>query len=174
MRRAESPQAQPSDVDSTHTNYPRELAEPPSSRRGALDERRPSRDALPGNGRAVADRGLTGSSGSGEEGARVAIAWDGITRAETLGADGARTRHALAAKRYEWPRVFELLSKNQELVNTVNTTRPGGSSLYAPLHQASFPPVSSIRGGVSARPPPRPPRSSRERPVRVPPDPERP
>lgn len=64
------------------------------------------------------------------------IVWDGITQAETLHEDAVRTRHALAdaAKRYEWPRVFELLSKHGELVNT---TRPGGSSLYAPLHQAA-------------------------------------
>ena len=64
------------------------------------------------------------------------IVWDGITQAETLHEDAVRTRHALAdaAKRYEWPRVFEILTGKPELVNT---TRPGGSSLYAPLHQAA-------------------------------------
>jgi len=64
------------------------------------------------------------------------IVWDGITQAETLHEDAVRSRHALAdaAKRYEWPRVFELLSRHDELVNT---TRPGGSSLFAPLHQAA-------------------------------------
>jgi len=66
----------------------------------------------------------------------VDIVWDGITRAEMLHEGAAQTRHALAdaAKSYNWPRVFELLSEHTELVNT---TRPGGSSLYTPLHQAA-------------------------------------
>jgi hypothetical protein len=64
------------------------------------------------------------------------IVWDGITRADTLHEGAAQVRHALAdaAKSYNWSRVFELLSEHSELVNT---TRPGGSSLYAPLHQAA-------------------------------------
>ena len=64
------------------------------------------------------------------------IVWDGITRAETLHEEAVQLRHRLAdaAKSYNWPRVFELLSEHNELVNT---TRPGGSSLYAPLHQAA-------------------------------------
>lgn len=64
------------------------------------------------------------------------IVWDGITRAETLREEAAQIRHALAdaSKSYNWVRVFELLSEHTELVNT---TRPGGSSLYAPLHQAA-------------------------------------
>ena len=63
------------------------------------------------------------------------IVWDGITRAETLHEGAAQIRHALAdaAKSYNWPRVFDLLSENR---NLVNTTRLGGSSLYAPLHQS--------------------------------------
>src|SRR4051794_38098056 len=74
--------------------------------------------------------------GSAAEGMRVDIVWDGITQAETLHEGAAQIRHALAdaAKSYNWPRVFELLSEHKELVNT---TRPGGSSLYAPLHQAA-------------------------------------
>ena len=66
----------------------------------------------------------------------VDIVWDGITRPETLHEEAAQIRHALAdaAKSYNWPRVFDLLSEHKELVNT---TRPGGSSLYAPLHQAA-------------------------------------
>ena len=64
------------------------------------------------------------------------IVWDGITRAESLPEGAAQIRHALAdaAKSYNWPRVFELLSEHKDLVNT---TRPGGSSLYAPVHQAA-------------------------------------
>jgi len=61
--------------------------------------------------------------------------WDGLTRPETLGEDSVRVRQRLAAaaKSYDWPRVISVLSEHPELVNT---TRPGGSSLYAPLHQA--------------------------------------
>lgn len=64
------------------------------------------------------------------------IVWDGIARAETLNEDAVETRHALAdaAKRYNWPRVLRLIAEHQELVNTC---RPGGSSLYAPSHQAA-------------------------------------
>jgi hypothetical protein len=62
--------------------------------------------------------------------------WDGLTRPETLGEESVRVRQGLAhaAKNYDWPRVIAILSEHQELINT---TRPGGSSLYAPLHQAA-------------------------------------
>ena len=62
--------------------------------------------------------------------------WDGLTRPETLREEPARVRQNLAdsAKNYDWPRVMAILSEHQELINT---TRPGGSSLYAPLHQAA-------------------------------------
>jgi hypothetical protein len=62
--------------------------------------------------------------------------WDGLTRPETLGEESVQVRQGLAhaAKNYDWPRVMAILSEHQELVNT---TRPGGSSLYAPLHQAA-------------------------------------
>jgi hypothetical protein len=64
------------------------------------------------------------------------IVWDGITRAETLTPEAAAVRQQLAdaAKGYDWPRTLELLGENPQLVNT---TRPGGRSLYAPLHQAA-------------------------------------
>jgi hypothetical protein len=66
----------------------------------------------------------------------VDIVWDGITRTETLNKDAVQVRQALAdaAKSYDWERVFEVLGKYEELVNT---TRPGGTSLFAPLHQAA-------------------------------------
>jgi hypothetical protein len=66
----------------------------------------------------------------------VDIVWDGITRPEALHEEAARIRHSLAdaAKSYNWARMFDLLSEHKELVNV---TRPGGSSLYAPLHQAA-------------------------------------
>lgn len=65
------------------------------------------------------------------------IVWDGITQPESLHEDAVKIRHALsdAAKSYNWPRMFDLLSENKDLVNT---TRLGGSSLYAPLHQAAY------------------------------------
>ena len=45
-------------------------------------------------------------------------------------------RHALAdaAKYGDWPTVLESLSERQEWINS---TRPSGRSLYAPLHQAA-------------------------------------
>jgi len=47
-----------------------------------------------------------------------------------------KTRHQLAdaAKAYQWDKVFEILSQHPHLVNS---TRPGGKSLYTPLHQAA-------------------------------------
>ena len=65
------------------------------------------------------------------------IIWDGITQSENLNEDAANTRIALAdaAKSYKWPTVFELLSKYGDFVNSC---RPGGKSLYAPLHQAAY------------------------------------
>jgi hypothetical protein len=64
------------------------------------------------------------------------VAWDGITRAETLLDEAANARFALAdaAKDYAWSRVFELLTEDRKLVNCC---RPGGRSLYTPLHQAA-------------------------------------
>jgi len=62
--------------------------------------------------------------------------WDGLTRHESLGEDSVRVRQRLAAaaKDSDWTRVLAVLAEHPELVNT---TRPGGSSLYAPLHQAA-------------------------------------
>lgn len=64
------------------------------------------------------------------------IVWDGITKAGTLKDKAATARSALAdaAKAYNWPRMFELISEYREFVNSC---RPGGKSLFAPLHQAA-------------------------------------
>jgi hypothetical protein len=64
------------------------------------------------------------------------IVWDGITRLDALNDDAvhARIKLADAAKSYDWPTVFELLSRHGDWVNT---SRPGGKTLYAPLHQAA-------------------------------------
>ena len=47
-----------------------------------------------------------------------------------------KTRRQLAdaAKAYQWDKVLEILSQHPHLVNS---TRPGGTSLYTPLHQAA-------------------------------------
>jgi len=62
--------------------------------------------------------------------------WDGVTRSETLHHDAALLRQQLAdaAKSYHWDSVLSILSRRRELVNS---TRPGGQSLYVPLHQAA-------------------------------------
>jgi hypothetical protein len=66
----------------------------------------------------------------------MVIVWDGKVQTEILDPRDLQVRHGLAdaAKNYDWPHVFKILHKHPELVNT---TRPGGSSLYAPLHQAA-------------------------------------
>lgn len=62
--------------------------------------------------------------------------WDGINGTDALSETERQVRHSLAdaAKAYDWKKVVFVLQDRPELVNT---TRPGGSSLYAPLHQAA-------------------------------------
>ncbi len=62
--------------------------------------------------------------------------WDGIMRPELLSEECLRVRTKLAdhAKAYDWPAVFSILSQSADLVNAC---RPGGKSLYTPLHQAA-------------------------------------
>lgn len=59
--------------------------------------------------------------------------WDGTTRA-TAPAAQARQRLADLAKRYDWPGVLAVLDAEPGLVNSA---RPGGTSWFAPLHQAA-------------------------------------
>ncbi len=68
--------------------------------------------------------------------AEMDTVWDGITQLDALNDDAAQARIALgdAAKSYDWPTVFELLSRHGEWVNA---SRPGGKSQFAPLHQAA-------------------------------------
>jgi hypothetical protein len=65
------------------------------------------------------------------------IIWDGTTKSETIREEKAAVRHKLAdkAKEYDWQKVFEILGQYRSLINT---TRPDGQSLYAPLHQAAY------------------------------------
>jgi hypothetical protein len=62
--------------------------------------------------------------------------WDGIVQSAVLGDSNTRVRQDLAdsAKRYNWKSVYSILGDHHDLVNT---SRPDGSSLYAPLHQAA-------------------------------------
>jgi hypothetical protein len=65
------------------------------------------------------------------------IVWNGIITADVLHRADAEARHELAdeAKRFNWARVITILRDHPEFVNT---TRPGGASLFAPLHQAAY------------------------------------
>ena len=64
------------------------------------------------------------------------LACDGCVGRLALSEEEVESRHALAdaAKTYDWPRMLEVLSRRPDLLNT---TRPDGSSLFAPLHQAA-------------------------------------
>jgi hypothetical protein len=64
------------------------------------------------------------------------IVWDGIVGADGLDRTDTEVRHNLAdaAKRYDWARMMAILREHPTLVNTI---RPGGSSRFAPLHQAA-------------------------------------
>jgi hypothetical protein len=68
--------------------------------------------------------------------------WDGVTKADSLKPEQAERRQRLAgtAKAYDWGTLLALLEQDSQLINS---TRPGGSSLYAVLHQAAH-------GGASA------------------------
>lgn len=65
------------------------------------------------------------------------VVWDGIVGDDVLHEDAAKVRHQLAdaAKNFEWGRLTAMLREQRDLVNT---TRPGGTSLFAPLHQAAY------------------------------------
>ena len=62
--------------------------------------------------------------------------WDGTTRVTSPQSPQVLIRQRLAdcAKRYDWPGVFAVLDTDPGLVNAV---RPGGTSWFAPLHQAA-------------------------------------
>jgi hypothetical protein len=62
--------------------------------------------------------------------------WDGITRPEDLSHEGQALRNRLAdhARSYDWPEVLAILAREPTLINS---SRPGGASRFAPLHQAA-------------------------------------
>ncbi|OXI32843.1 ankyrin repeat domain-containing protein [Burkholderia aenigmatica] len=67
----------------------------------------------------------------------MSIAWDGITGADLLHDAEVASRHALAdaARNGDWATMLDLVATRSALVNA---TRPGGTSLYTPLHQAAY------------------------------------
>ena len=64
------------------------------------------------------------------------IHWDGVTQAATISDEWGAQRNELAdaARRYDWNAVFARLAEHPE---SINCTRPGGTSWYTPLHQAA-------------------------------------
>src|SRR5690606_13038527 len=65
------------------------------------------------------------------------LEWDGVTDAGLLDEEtlAERTRLATGARTGDWGTVFALL---RERPPWVNASRPGGSSGFAPLHQAAY------------------------------------
>jgi len=66
----------------------------------------------------------------------MATEWDGGTKVTDIKADAANARVQLAdaARSCHWQTVFDIVSR----FGFVNCARPGGASLYAPLHQAAY------------------------------------
>ena len=77
------------------------------------------------------------------------IVWDGFVRAKGQSQDELRRRHSLAdaAREYNWTGMLAILRENP---NLANPTRPGGISLFAPLHQAAHgdAPTDAVAGLV--------------------------
>ncbi|WP_426954137.1 hypothetical protein [Muricoccus radiodurans] len=67
----------------------------------------------------------------------LGVVWDGIVEADVLNEEQAHLRHKLAdaGKGCDWPTILGILREHPRLANT---TRLGGKSLYAPLHQAAY------------------------------------
>lgn len=65
------------------------------------------------------------------------VTWDGVTLRSSIKdwISAGRDKLADAAREGDWPTVFEVLDKHPEWVNTC---RIGGTSGYAPLHQAAW------------------------------------
>jgi len=65
------------------------------------------------------------------------IMWDGNPCPEALtpGYREARNHLADCARHSDWPAVLKILHDEPQWINT---TRPGGQSLYTPLHHAAY------------------------------------
>jgi hypothetical protein len=65
------------------------------------------------------------------------VVWDGTTLVKTLSEEFSKHRFDLAdaARNYNWSRVIDIVSEHPQLINC---SRPGGVSLFSPLHQAAY------------------------------------
>jgi hypothetical protein len=67
----------------------------------------------------------------------IDVVWDGVTQSGVFEKETEIARNALAdaAKSQQWSSVLTVL---RERPDWVNASRPGGSTLFAPLHQAAY------------------------------------
>lgn len=67
----------------------------------------------------------------------MSVNWDGMTQPKTINEPWLQSRIELAdaAKTGDWTKVMTVLEKYPEMANV---SRPGGKSLFAPLHQAAY------------------------------------
>ena len=65
------------------------------------------------------------------------VVWDGVTQPGVFEKETEIARNALAdaARTHQWGSVLAILREHPDWVNA---SRPGGSSLFAPLHQAAY------------------------------------
>ena len=67
----------------------------------------------------------------------MSVLWDGMTQRETINESSLQSRIELAdaAKAGNWSKVLTVLESDSSLINVC---RPGGKSLFAPIHQAAY------------------------------------
>ena len=67
----------------------------------------------------------------------MSVLWDGMTQPETINESVLQSRIDLAdaSKAGDWTKVLTVLESDSSLVNVC---RPGGKSLFAPIHQAAY------------------------------------
>ena len=67
----------------------------------------------------------------------MSVQWDGMTQPETINESSLQSRIKLAdaAKAGDWTKVLTMLESDSSLINVC---RPGGKSLFAPIHQAAY------------------------------------
>ncbi len=79
--------------------------------------------------KASTEEQVAGGSPRDQRSPPVQVVWDGLVKRGLLHEDAERLRDELAdkAKSYDWPSVMTILEEHPQLVNT---TRPGGGSLF--------------------------------------------
>jgi hypothetical protein len=67
----------------------------------------------------------------------MSVLWDGMTQPETINESVLQSRIDLASasKAGDWTKVLTVLESDSSLINVC---RPGGKSLFAPIHQAAY------------------------------------